>query len=42
MDRKVIWTKEGLESKLGILLYWVNRNKSNIYSKKLNEILMPL
>jgi len=38
MDRKVIWTKEGLESKLGILMYWVNRNKSNIYSKKLNEI----
>ena len=38
MDRKVVWTKEGLESKLKILIYWVNHNKSNIYSKKLNKV----
>ena len=37
MAKKVIWTKQALDDKLGILEYWNNRNKSNVYSKKLDK-----
>ncbi len=38
MVRKIEWTLEGRVSKLEILQYWNDRNKSNIYSKKLNKL----
>jgi toxin YoeB len=38
MVRKVVWTKESLENKLEILTYWLRRNKSNTYSRKLDAI----
>lgn len=38
MARAVIWTKEGLENKLEILSYWLQRNKSSHYSTKLDKI----
>ena len=34
--RKVIWSINALITKKGIFFYWNNRNKSSIYSKKLN------
>ena len=38
MVKRIIWTKPALEDKLKILIYWKNRNKSNIYSQSLNRI----
>ena len=34
--RKIVWTSFARESRTSIFLYWNKRNKSNIYSKKLN------
>jgi len=34
--RVIVWTSFALESRTSIFLYWNNRNKSKIYSKKLN------
>lgn len=39
MVKRIVWLKEALDNKFDILNYWVNRNKSNIYSKKLNKLL---
>jgi hypothetical protein len=33
--RYVVWTKTADLQFVGVLEYWANRNKSNIYSKKL-------
>jgi toxin YoeB len=38
MVKKIIWTKEALDNKLKILNYWNQRNKSKVYSKKLNKL----
>lgn len=36
MARKsIVWTKTAVRQRREILRYWVNRNKSNTYSKKL-------
>lgn len=35
--RKIVWTRFALESRTSIFFYWNKRNKSNIYSKKLNS-----
>ncbi|MCB0451169.1 MAG: type II toxin-antitoxin system RelE/ParE family toxin [Confluentibacter sp.] len=37
--RKVIWTRTADIQFVGILEYWVNRNKSNTYSKKLVKLV---
>ncbi len=37
--RNVIWTKTADIQFVGILEYWVNRNKSNTYSKKLVKLV---
>jgi len=34
----LIWTRTADIQFVGILEYWVNRNKSNTYSKKAREI----
>jgi addiction module RelE/StbE family toxin len=36
MARKIIWSNRAREDRKAILSYWNNRNKSNVYSKKLN------
>ncbi len=38
MVKKIVWIKEALDNKFDILNYWVGRNKSNVYSKKLNKL----
>lgn len=37
MAKQINWTKRALDEKFQILKYWNNRNKSNLYSKKLNK-----
>lgn len=34
--RKIVWTIDALETKISIFNYWNNRNKSTLYSQKLN------
>ncbi len=36
MVRKIIWSANAKADKIEILDYWIKRNKSNTYSKKLN------
>lgn len=38
MAKKLIWSVRAQNDKKEILNYWRNRNKSNAYSKKLNEL----
>jgi addiction module RelE/StbE family toxin len=38
MVRKVIWSEKASSDRREILTYWRNRNKSNLYSKKLNGL----
>lgn len=35
VKRKIIWSKTAYFQRKNILLYWLHRNKSNVYSKKL-------
>lgn len=39
VKRNVIWTRTADLQFVGILEYWVNRNKSNTYSKKLLKLV---
>ncbi len=36
MVRKIIWSANAKADRIEILDYWIKRNKSNSYSKKLN------
>ncbi len=36
MNKTIIWTKRATSQRKEILKYWINRNKSNRYSTKLN------
>lgn len=38
MAKRVIWSKRAKEDKSAILKYWLIRNKSNVYPKKLNGL----
>ncbi|HTN68303.1 MAG TPA: type II toxin-antitoxin system RelE/ParE family toxin [Dysgonamonadaceae bacterium] len=38
-QRKIIWTKTADIQFAGILQFWLERNKSNIYSKKLIRLV---
>lgn len=38
MDRRIIWSERSQNDRKEILKYWNKRNKSNAYSKKLNEL----
>jgi len=38
MVKQVIWTKLAHENRRSILEYWIDRNKSNLYSKRLNQL----
>ena len=39
MVRRVIWTVRAQNDRKEIFEYWNKRNKSNLYSKKLNELI---
>ncbi len=39
MVRKIIWTVRAQNDRKEIFEYWNNRNKSNLYSKKLNGLI---
>lgn len=41
-ERVVKWTRTADIQYIGILQYWVNRNNSNLYSKKLIKIVAEL
>jgi addiction module RelE/StbE family toxin len=38
MARKIVWSRKSHEDKKDIFLYWNSRNKSYLYSKKLNRL----
>lgn len=38
MDRKIIWSRRSQNDRIEIFKFWNNHNKSNAYSKKLNEL----
>jgi toxin YoeB len=38
MAIKIIWTDKAQADRLNILKYWIDRNKSNLFAIKLNEI----
>jgi plasmid stabilization system protein ParE len=38
MAFKIIWTLKAQSDRLEILLYWVGKNKSSLFARKLNEI----
>ncbi len=38
MARRVIWSLRAQQDRKEILHYWRERNKSNVYSKKLNSL----
>lgn len=38
MVKKIIWSRHAHNDRLNILDYWIKRNKSNKYSKRLNQI----
>ncbi len=38
MAKKVVWSRRALEDRRSILKYWKDRNKSNVYSIKLDQI----
>jgi toxin YoeB len=40
MAKQIIWSKLAQKNRKSILQYWTERNKSNIYSLKLNQILV--
>jgi len=39
MVRQIIWTERAQKERIEILTFWNNRNKSVVYSKKLNALL---
>jgi toxin YoeB len=40
MAKKLIWSKQALQDRKDILDYWINRNKSKIYSIRLNNLFI--
>lgn len=36
--KEIKWTLKAIHDKLGILEYWIERNKSKTYSEKLNRL----
>jgi toxin YoeB len=38
MAKRVIWSEDAFHDKVQLFSYWNNRNKSNLYSRKLNKL----
>ncbi len=39
MVRRIVWVYQAQKDRNQIFTYWVNRNKSNTFSRKLNRII---
>lgn len=39
MAKRLVWTKQSIETKQSIFNYWNKRNHSKIYSRKLNGLI---
>ncbi len=39
MAQKIVWTQKAKRELIDILQYWVDRNKSNTFSLKLNSLI---
>lgn len=39
MAKRIIWTLEAQRDRKNILQYWIERNKSKVYSVKLDQLL---
>jgi len=39
MAKEVVWTKRAKKELIDILTYWIERNKSSIFSIKLNNLI---
>ncbi|SEM47566.1 type II toxin-antitoxin system RelE/ParE family toxin [Chryseobacterium taichungense] len=39
MAKKIIWTNKAKKELVEILKYWIERNKSNVFSIKLNNLI---
>ena len=39
MANQIIWTNTAKEARREILQYWIRRNRSNVYSKKLSQLI---
>lgn len=39
MAKQIVWTNKAKNELIDILQYWNNRNKSNIFSIKLNDLI---
>lgn len=39
MAKKIVWTKKAKTELFEILEYWINRNKSKVFSIKLNTLI---
>lgn len=40
MARKIIWSRKSQYDKMDIFMYWNDRNKSKLYSKRLNKLFI--
>lgn len=38
MVKRVIWSEDAYQDKIQVFSYWNQRNKSNLYSRKLNRL----
>jgi toxin YoeB len=39
VKRKIVWTRKAIQERKDILAYWIERNKSRIYSIRLNKLI---
>ncbi|RZJ47813.1 MAG: type II toxin-antitoxin system RelE/ParE family toxin [Chryseobacterium sp.] len=39
MAKQIVWTSKAKKELREILEYWINRNKSTVFSKKLNKLI---
>ncbi|MBX7225912.1 MAG: type II toxin-antitoxin system RelE/ParE family toxin [Chitinophagales bacterium] len=38
MAKRIVWSEDAYQDMVQIFSYWNNRNKSNLYSRKLNKL----
>jgi plasmid stabilization system protein ParE len=42
MAKRIIWSFEAIDDRKAILTYWINRNQSYTYSRKLNKLIIEV
>jgi plasmid stabilization system protein ParE len=40
MAKKVVWTQTSIQDRFKIYEFWLNKNKSNLYSEKLEKLFI--